>query len=72
MEYHLNFKDTDIRTEIRGRLEKSFPALTSTQLDGLVEFALEEIRNQGNDAPYQGLLMYGTKIALDKLRETKR
>ena len=79
MEYNLKFHDSDLRGDIRDRLEKELDVevklmymkpLTREEIDKYIEQAMEEIKKEGNNAPYQGLVLYGAKVALDKIRES--
>lgn len=79
MEYTLRFHVSDLRGDIKSRLEKELkvetslmhmPNLTQEEINSYVEQAIEQIKKEGNSALYWGLMSYGTQIALDKIRES--
>jgi len=79
MQYHIRFSDSDLRSDIRSRLEKELgvesspvhiPYLTQEEINDYVAQAIEQIKQEGNSALYHGLVLKGTQIALDKIRES--
>ena len=80
MEYTLKFNVSDLRGDIKSRLEKELeveislmhmPSLTQEEINNYVEKAIEQIKKEGNSALYWGLMSYGIRIALDKIRESR-
>jgi len=73
------FKDSDLEKDVSERLGKILaedesllimPPLSSEEINKYVKEAIEDVGNQGNTALYQGLVLYTTKIALKKARES--
>ena len=80
MEYKLRFHDSDLERDVSERLEKILaedesllimPRLTIEEINRYIKEAIEDAKKQGNMAPYQGLVLYVTKIALEKARESR-
>lgn len=79
MEYHLRFHDSDLERDVAERLEKILatdedlgiiPHVTLEEINRYAKEAMEDAKNQGNMALYQGLVLYATEIALKKARES--
>ena len=80
MKCNLDFPDPELRSDIRNHLEKELDVevklmymkpLTREEINRYVEQAMEEIKIEGNNAPYQGLILFGVRTALNKIRESR-
>ena len=81
MEYkNLDFPDPILRSDITDRLKKELDVervstrmrpLTREEINMYIEQAMEEIKLEGNNAPYQGLILFGVQTALSKIRESR-
>ncbi|MEK6897518.1 MAG: hypothetical protein AABW93_03235 [Nanoarchaeota archaeon] len=79
MDGSFRFNDTDLERDVSKRLEKILsedesllimPHITLEEINKYTREAMEDAKNQGNMALYQGLVLYITKIALKKARES--
>ena len=80
MEYNLRFHDSDLERDVFERLEKILaedeslsiiPPLSSEEIHKYIRKAMEDVRNQGNMALYQGLILHVTKTALGMARKSR-
>lgn len=66
LEYKVEFKESDLIKDIRERLERKFPQLSldHQRSQNFAVRALEELKEQGSNAVYEGLVKLGEEAAM--------
>ena len=71
MEYKLRFHESDLVERISEEMRRKFPALDLSKILKLSKDSVEEIKSQGNNAAYEGLVLFGEKEATKAYQRIK-